>query len=965
MYNLFLQSEFTFKDCFAPLKRIVSEVEGSIIGIADKNNTFAHVLLEKECKSKNIKPVFGVRLEVVPDDKVRVRGFYGPEYIFVAKDEYGLFEINRLTKTAWDNFYFKPMVKFSDVLALSNSVVVITSNPFSLDRLDYLGLGLKTPPMTVFSLSSSFETNTPVPLIFTHSNRYIKPVDEQVYQLFAGTVKRGDGFMHKFNSQTYPQHVLDAVSAQVHLSMFGFDDLSINEALANTVKLADECNVKIPKAPMVKFISDKPADIYKMCADGARRLKIDISQGEYKERLDYELDLIHKKDFVDYFLIVADVINHAKKTMFVGPARGSAAGSLVCYLIGITEVDPIIHGLLFERFIDLNREDIPDIDVDFPDDQREDVIKYLFDKYGKDNVCHISNINRLKAKSAIEEFGRSLCIPKYEVDVLKDSIVDRSGGDARAAMAIADTIDTTDAGKKFIEKFPAMNLVKDIEGHATHAGKHAAGIIVCNEPLYKYGAVNSRESSIQMDKKGAEYLNLLKIDALGLRTLSILADAATQAGFDYREFYSMPLDNQPAFQILNSMRLNGIFQFEGQAMRMLCSQMGVEHFDDIVVLTALARPGPLHSGGADEYVKRRTGQEETVYISNNAEYIKETKDTYGVIVYQEQLMNLCRSIGMMSWEDVSEIRKAASKTLGKEFFNRYRDKFLIGAEKNGLPEDEAITVWDNMMTFGSWGMNKSHTVSYGLISYWCAYMKANYPLEFTAANLRHSKSKDQAIRILRDAYENDGIEYTPIDPDDSLVDWSVVNGRLLGGLIGINGIGEKKAQDIILMRQGKKKWSPSVIDILMDPKTDYDTIYPCRDAWSHVYANPDEYGAPGLCEIKNVQEPGTYTVIGMLRSKDLRDLNEYNELVKRGGKVYEDNNFTLKFVIEDDTDQIHCKINRFNFDKLAGRTFAETGIVDKTYYILRGKIKAGWRIIDIDAMYDLTADPDNIFKVKK
>lgn len=955
MINLALRSEFSFKKVFAPMKRLVAHGSPSVIGIADHNNTFAHVLLEKECKEKDIKPIFGVRLEVIEDRHLKSRGVFGPIYTFIAKDEYGLHEINNLTKIAWDNFYYKPMVTLSDVFNLSQSVFVIAETFETPERLDYIAITQTTPLMIV---NGDFD----MPVVYMGINTFIIPEDEDVYQLMMGTEKRGEGYNHKFESQTYPQHIMSEQEANHYLLTRKIDCEMIACAISETEVIANQCNVKLPKATMVKYKSEVKTTIDDFCIAGAKRLKIDIESGEYADRLKLELDLIKEKDFVDYFLIVGDLVSYAKKTMFVGPSRGSSAGSLVCYLMGITEVDPILHGLLFERFIDANRNDWPDIDIDFPDDAREGVIKYLFDKYGSANVCHISNINRMKAKSAIDEFGKSLCIPKYEVDVLKDSIVDRSGGDARAAMAIADTIDTTDAGKKFIEKYPNMMLVKHVEGHAAHAGKHAAGIIVCNEPLSTFGAINSREGSIQMDKKGAEYLSLLKIDALGLRTLSVLSDAATQVGFDYREFYRMPLDNQAAFDLLDNMRLYGIFQFEGHAMRMLCAQMGIKNFTDIVAITALARPGPLHSGGADEYVRRRTGKEPTVYISQHPSYIEQTKDTYGVIIYQEQLMTICRECGSMSWNDVQAIRRAASKTLGKEFFDKYRKKFVDGAVENGIEENDAIKIWENMVTFGSWGMNKSHTVSYGLISYWCAYMKANHPLEFACANLRHSKNKDSALRILRDAVENDGIEYIPFDADDSEIQWSVKNGKLLGGLVNIHGIGEKKAADVLKMRQGKKKFTPGIVDTLLNPTTDFDTLYPCKDMWSHVYDNPSQYaGCKKIHNILDMQESGSYTFIGQLRAKDLRDLNEYNELVKRGGKRYEENNFVFKIVVEDDTDQIHCRINRFNFDKLEGKTLAETGVEDKTYYIIRGKLKDGWRIIDIDAIYDLTIDAEDIF----
>lgn len=934
--NLALRTEYSFRQTYGIVEDIVDECNLPFLGVADINNTFAHIPLEKICKKKGIKPIFGVRLEVLADSKKRVRGACGPMYIFIAKNEAGLYELNKLTTAAWENFYYKPMIFQSDVADLSQDVFVISDNVETLDlRLDYIALTPSTPKMII-------ELDTPK--VFINNNYFTSPDDRMIYQLMAGSQKRGDEYHYKFDTKRAFQHILNSDE---------FSRIYKDEsAIENTYIIAEQCNVVLPKAKMVKYRGGK--NILQLCKDGARAKGINIIDGPYADRFEREMDLIIKKDYADYFMIVADMITKAKKTMLVGPSRGSSAGSLVCYLMGITEIDPLKYDLIFERFIDINREDLPDIDIDFPDEGREEVIKYAFKLYGKDNVCHISNINKFKARSALEEVGIALRIPRFEMDILKESIVDRSGGDARAKISIQDTLNTTEVGRDMIYKYPNLRHAEKIQNHATHAGKHAAGLIVCNDDLCRYGAINEREGSIMMDKSGAEYLNLLKIDALGLRTLTILQECATLIGMDFRKYYTMPLDDPKTYKIFHDMRLNGIFQFEGNAMRMLCEAMGVEEFNDIVVITALARPGPLHSGGANKFVSRRTGREPIEYISNNPIFIENTKETYGIIVYQEQLMNLCRDLGKMSWEDVSSIRKAASKTLGKEFFDSYRAKFMKGALENGLPESEATEVWENMMTFGSWGMNKSHTVSYGYISYWCAYMKAHHPLEFTAANLRHSKGDEAAIKILRDAYENENIDYVPVDPDESDIDWSVHDGKLIGGLKNITGIGEKKAKEILLCRQGKKKWTPSMVTSLMNPVTPFDTIYPCWDQWHMLYENPREYGLqfpPSF--INDIKDEGLYVVVGKVIRKDLRDLNEYNELMKRGGKRYEKDNKSLKLVIEDDTGQIHCSISRTKFEKLQGMKLNETLAEGESWVIIKGQVNKGWRVILIEQIFDL------------
>jgi DNA polymerase III alpha subunit len=938
MINIGLQTEYSFKQTFGKLDDVIQYHNGTgILGIADVNNTFGHVKFEKLCKTNNIKPLFGVKLMAVENPEEKVRSRFGAWYTFIAKNQDGYRELNELVTTSFEKFYYKAMISLDDLIKISNNIIVICDAPEIIDRLDYIALTPKTLPMYL---------DIDLPKVAMNVNRYSHPQDKVIYQCLAGARKNGDGYSFKFNEQTYPQHIL---SEKEFLRIWKGQE----DAVANTYKIAEQCDVQIPKAPMIHFKTNKT--IEQLCTEGAKKKKINLNNETYKARLERELDMIHKKDYVDYFLIVADMVIKAKKKMMVGPARGSAAGSLVCYLLDITEVDPIPHKLIFERFIDITRDDLPDIDIDFPDEKRKGVINSLIKQFGKENVCHISNINRLKAKSAISEFAMSLSIPKWEADLVKDALVDRSGGDARAAMGAQDTLLTTEIGRDFMEKYPAMSNLFKAESHATHAGIHAAGIVVCNEPIAKFGAVNARDGSIMMDKKDAESKNLLKIDCLGLRTLSILEEAATLAGFHYSEYYKMDLKDEETFEIFNEMRLSGVFQFEGQAMQMLCKQMEINSFEDIVAITALARPGPLHSGGADTYVKRRMGREPVEYISDHKSYVDATKDTYGVVVYQEQLMNICKECGLMTWEDVSEIRKAASKTYGKEFFNKYKDKFLEGCIQNKIGEEKGNIIWENIMTFGSWAMNLSHSVSYGMISYWCAYMKKHHPLEFAAANLNNSKSDSSSIKLLRDITENDGIEYIAVDPDLSDVKWSIADGKLVGGLTNIHGIGDSKAKDIISKRNSGAALTPAIIKKLMDSETPFDTLYPCWDKFHDYYNNYEDYGLTNKpVFINDVSEVGEYVVIGQVITKDLRDLNEYNEVAKRGGKVLEDKNKFLKLVIEDDTGQIFTKINRFQFDNMEGSKINEEIVEGKSWVIIRGSIRdKAWRILNIEAIHIL------------
>ena len=926
MINLALRTEYSFKKTYGYLDNVANDAIGAV-GIADINNTFGHFKFGKICKKKGIKAIYGVRLMVVEDATLKGRArYHGPVYIFIAKNLIGLREIYRLVDLAYKQFHYWPRIDIDDVRYLGKNVIVIAENFTEVTRIDYIALTPSTPRLIA-------DQDFGIPKVAMNNNYYPRPEDKPVYELLSE-----NGFLH-----TYPQHVLTTDE--------WYRIWKDEEAINNTHVIADMCeDFQIEMAPMVKY--NGIINMNLLMRNRAKAKGIDLESDPYKSRLKRELDLIKEKDYGDYFLVVADMIKKAKdKGIFVGPSRGSSAGSLVCYLMGITEIDPIPFGLIFERFIDINREDLPDIDIDFPDKKRQSVIKQLVEDYGADKVGHIATVSMLKPKSAIGEFAKGLGIPPYETAEVKDAIIERSGGDARAAMCIMDTFDS-EIGKQFIEKFPAMKLVERIENHSRHAGVHAAGIIVCNNPIVDYAGSNSRDDMIMVDKHDAESLNLLKIDVLGLRTLSVLSDCAKLAGFDPLKMYDLPLDDKASFKVITDGRWAGIFQFEGQALQFVARQIGVHDFNDIVAITALARPGSMNSGGTNKFIKYKLGKEVPVYFDKMHENI--TGETYGVTVYQEQMMNMAKEIGNMSWEDVSSLRKAASKSLGDEFFSKYKDKFISGAvEHNGYKIEDAMTMWSDIQHSGSWIFNKSHAVSYALISYWTAWAKAHHPLEFAAANMNNAKDDESALRLLRDMTENDGIEYVAIDPDESVVDWSIAKGKLIGGLTSIKGIGVKKAQDIIRKRKEGAGYTPAIVKALMNPVTIFSVLFPCRERWGYLYSNPREYGLLYPPSLISEVENGDCNIIGKVISRDLRDRNDYQSIQKRGGKRVDKNQFYLKFYIEDDTDSIMCMISPQDFNRMNSQHLAETLKEGETWVMIKGSIKSDWRMVTVKEILNL------------
>ncbi|MCH9735887.1 MAG: DNA polymerase III subunit alpha [Actinomycetia bacterium] len=954
MIHLALKTGYSFREVYGHLDKTLEYKNENIIGCADLSNTFVHYYLEKESnKDEDLKVIFGVRLNVVKNgsEKVKPRGQFGPQYIFLAKNEIGLKEIYGLVKINYDNFYYRGQISFSDVLNLSENVIVIAEDVQCTDRLDYIALTTTTPN---YMVEEGLEFD--IPFVSIINNFYPEEKDRGVYELLVGP--------RNMQSQTYPQWIMSTDEYACFQAEKGRSVELIESAIENTYVIADSISkFKLPKAPMIK--TNIKSSVSYLCKIGAKNKNINLKDGEYSERYNYEMELIEKRGYQDYFLVVADMISKAKKKMLVGPGRGSSGGSLVCYLMGITEVDPIKHGLMFERFIDITRTDLPDIDIDFPDSSREKVIKKVISDYGELKVKSIANVSKLQGRSAIGNFAKYLKIPIAETEAMKDSLIERFSGHPRAHKCVEDSFETLEIGKSYLEKYPNMKYAAEIEDHPDHSSVHAAGVIVCNDPIHYYGGVNARDNTVMLDKKGSEYQNLLKIDVLGLRTLAVLEETAKLCGMKHTDLYTLPLDDQKTFDILTEVRVDGVFQFEGGALKGLTSQMGITKFEDIVAVTALARPGALHSGGAARYVKCRLGQEKPIYVGESHKEI--TEDTYGIIVFQEQIMLLCSEIGNLSHSDVNAVRKAFSKSLGDEYFSKYKDDFINGAKQNGYTEDDAQFLWSEISHSGSYAFNKSHSVAYGLVSYWTAYMKANHPLEFVVGALNNSKDDESAVRILRDAVQKDGVEYDPLDPEKSLLYWSVNDGKIIGGLTSIKGIGVQKARTIIKARTGEAELTPSLYKALINPKTPFDDLTPCYTYFREIYEDPFKHGlsaAPSYC--RDVNGKGMHVFIGRLVSKTVKDLNEHAAIEKRNGTVFEDNALELALKFEDDTDLLMCSIGRFDYDDLA-EDIVENGIVDEDYYMVMGEIwREGSRYLSVKNImklniYDYGHEEENFY----
>lgn len=667
----------------------LQDIGWKVAPISDRCSTFGFTRYAKIAAKAGLRPVFGCELAVVSALGEKKPN---PDYwTFFALDD--LKPLHELITLATSNPGKEPSLLYSQALA-AKGVIKISGERLMLDRH---AKELKRDKNFFFGLSPSVPKGlfsaakkAGLKFIATGDNYFTKESDLEFYRITLGW---------RAGTQTYPQWILSDEEWKNAVSWFVEGSVR-KQALGTRDRLFAQCTATLKKASLLKPQVKKT--LRQMCLEGAKLKAVNLQDPIYQERLDRELTLIAEKKFEDYFFIISDLIQWARQRMAVGPARGSSCGSLVCYLLDITTIDPIPYGLIFERFIDINRSDLPDIDVDFSDTRRSLVFDYAVKKYGIEHVAKLGTVGLFKPRSALKGAGAALKIPPWQIEKALDGLIERSSGDSRAMLQLEDTLKETDNGRKLLAEYPAVAIAARMEGHPNNASQHAAGIVATQDPVSNYVAIDARTKTVMCDKKDSEDLNLLKIDALGLTQLSIFERALELIGKggEYRYLDSLPLDDKMAFDVLNKGHFAGVFQFTGNALKSLTKQITVEKLDDMISITALARPGPLATGGASTWARRRRGDEKITTLHPMLTEL--TKDTYGVVIYQETVMRIVRELGKMSWEDTSAIRKAMSGRLGDEFFERYGKKFLTGAQENGIGLDTARAIWEQVNTFGSW-----------------------------------------------------------------------------------------------------------------------------------------------------------------------------------------------------------------------------------------------------------------------
>ena len=931
-----IRTGYSFRTAVGSLENTMKHLK--VIGatyapISDRASTFGFNRWSKLAAKNELKPIFGVELAVTLS--VSAQKPIVDYWTFFAIDE--IFTINELLYTATNQFRYEPLLNYDQAMNAEGVFRIIGSRSM-LDRIqpdDYTFVAL-SPSVSPGYISDALKRG--FKLIASSDNKFIEKGDKGFYEVIVG---------QNAAVQTYPQWILSENEWRKSIAGKVNDLENIEAAWKNSQMCMQRCNSKLKKGTLLSPVHEK--SLREMCIDGAKKLGIDLNDEVYLHRMDRELKLIADKNFEDYFFIIADVMQFARQRMICGPARGSSCGSLVCYLLEITTVDPIPYSLLFERFIDITRNDLPDIDIDFSDQNRHLVFEYMEQKYGKEHVARLGTVALYRPRSAIDEAGAALGVPPWKSAKVLDTLIVRSSGDSRALQTLEDTLAATPAGKELLKDYPEIIIAAKMEGHPRHYSQHAAGVVITEDPIANYVAVDARTGATQCDKKDAEDLNLLKIDALGLTQLSVFEDALIMAGKDIHFLERIPMDDKGAFDVFNKKQFSGIFQFNGPALQSICNQINVKDIEDIVSITALARPGPMASGGTNEWIKRKNGKAISYPHPLFEPYLK---TTIGIVAYQEQLMEIGRHIGGLSWEDVTALRKAMSKSLGKEFFDQFGDRWKKGAMEKGIDAQVLEKIWDDLCAYGAWCFNRSHAVAYGIVSYWCAYMKAHFPFEFAAATLSHEGDPAKQIKILREMAA-EGIEYVPFDRDLSMDKWTagLKAGKkvLVGPLQNVKGIGPKMVQQIMGARLRGEPLPARFDKVVKDAKTNLDSLLPIDDAFKRIMPDPRErniFTPP--TKVSEIQTRGEeYGVLAFVVAENIkpRDENEAVNVAKRGYEVKGPTQ-SLNLTLADDTDRIFGKINRFNFEKI-GKEIVNRGRPGKALYVVKGKVPPDFRMISI------------------
>jgi len=837
--HLHCHTEYSLLDGAIKLKELCArakELDFPAVCITDHGNMFGALTLYTMAKDFGLKPIIGCEIYLTPgelSEKITQR-FH---LVLLAQNKIGYHNLIKIvTIGCLQGFYYKPRVNKKILAQYSEGLIALSAclkgeiqdvflehgpdqaiqvleeyqNIFG-DRfyLEVQANDLKEQvKVNEFLYELSKDRN--VPLVCTNDCHYLNQEDYEAHDILLciqTNAKVNDSKRMRFNTKELYFKSLPEMQ-----DYFSF----CPEAFDNVSKIIEQCNLElelgVPYFPHYELPQNVTLEqeFERLAKEGLKKRlqKLDYVQDEaiYWERLQTELEVIEQKGFPGYFLIVQDFINWAKKNNIpVGPGRGSAAGSLVAYALGITNLDPLRYNLLFERFLNVERMSLPDIDVDFCYEKRDKVIEYVTQKYGKQNVAQITTFGTMKAKAAVRDVGRALDLSLSLVDKIAKLIPDELKMTIDKALEQEPKLGelaNTDAN---IQKL--LNVAKRLEGLARHASTHAAGVVISDKPMWEYLPLylgKKGEVVTQYDMKRVEQAGLIKFDFLGLKTLTVIQNTLKLAKYNQKtvpDLETLPLDDPKTFELLSRGDTQGVFQLESEGMRNVLKDLQPSCFEDVIALLALYRPGPIQSGMVSDFIERKHGRKKVEYPHPDLEPI--LKDTYGVILYQEQVMQIASVLANYSLGDGDILRRAMGKK-NPEVMAKQRSKFMEGAKAKGVDEKTAAYIFDLMEKFAGYGFNKSHSAAYALISYQTAYLKAHFPVEFMAAlitsEIGNSSKVDKVVQHLN-AARKAGIKILPPDVNKSFFSFSVEQEQIRFGLGAIKDVGQAAIESIVRQRE--------------------------------------------------------------------------------------------------------------------------------------------------------------------
>lgn len=836
-YSL-LDGAIRFEELFALARRYGMRS----VALTDHGNMFGTIEFYQGAIKHGIKPLIGCEIYVAPESRFKKEPgrFKDTHYhlVLLVKNQEGYANLIRLVSLAYlEGFYYKPRVDkelleayHKGLIALSGCLKgeipalliegkkaearaaagwykeIFDEGRFYLELQD---TGLEQQKVVNQGLVECGQ-ELGIPLVATNDCHYLRREDATAHDVLlciqtGKTLK--DPKRMKFSTDQFYLRPAEEMER-----LFG----RYPEALGNTLEIAERCNLELrfEEYHLPRFKpptgTGESLDHYleRTAQEGLERRfsclsNTPVERERYAKRLHEELSIIRSMGFSGYFLIVADFVNYAKtRGIPVGPGRGSAAGSLTAYSLGITDIDPLAYDLIFERFLNPERISLPDIDVDFCIEGRDEVLKYVTEKYGTENVAQIITFGKMQAKAVVRDVGRVLDLPYKEVDVIAKLIPNTLNITLDQALEQEPRLKELAARDEQVSHL--LSLARSLEGMVRHASTHAAGVVISHRPLMDYIPLyrgGNGEVVTQYAMKDVERVGLVKFDFLGLKTLTVLQKAVElieRTKEERIELARIPLDNQEVFQLLGSGDTTGIFQLESSGMRDLLMKLRPETFTDLIALVALYRPGPLGSGMVDDFIKRRHRKAAVRYEVPTLREILE--DTYGVIVYQEQVMRIASTLGNFSLGDADILRRAMSKKDPEEM-ERLKEQFIEGTRRNGIKKEKAERIFDMMTKFAEYGFNKSHSAAYALIAYQTAYLKVNYSIEFMAALLTcDMDNTDKVMRYVAECREK-GIEVPPPDINESDWGFTVSEGRIRYGLGAVKNVGLGAVEEILRLRK--------------------------------------------------------------------------------------------------------------------------------------------------------------------